>query len=72
MGFFVDYQMRYGPKHDFLEVYAKVKVIGKKINGNTGFLDLKNIYLDKKIVMLFALVLKLWSKTSLTQNGWIT
>ena len=36
---------------------------GKK-NGTIGFLDLKNIDLDTKIVILSALVQKLWSKTS--------
>ena len=41
----------------------KVKVIGK-INGTIGFLDLKNIDLDTKIVILSVLVQKLWSKTS--------
>ena len=33
-------------------------------NGGIGFLDLKNIDLDNKIVILSALVQKLWSKTS--------
>ena len=41
----------------------KVKVIGK-INSTIGFLDLKNIDLDTKIVILSVLVQKLWSKTS--------
>ena len=41
----------------------KVKVIGK-INGTIRFLPLKNIYLDAKVVILSALVWKLWSKMS--------
>ena len=39
-----------------------VKVIGQ--NGTIGCLDLKSIDLDTKIVTLFALVKKLWSKMS--------
>ena len=41
----------------------KVKVIGQT-NGTIRFLDLKNIYLDAKIVISSVLVRKLWSKTS--------
>ena len=35
-----------------------------KTNRNMRFFDLKNIDLDTKIVILSALVQKLWSKTS--------
>ena len=35
-----------------------------KTNGTIGFLDLKNIDLDTKIIILSALVQKLWSTTS--------
>ena len=35
-----------------------------KTNGTIRFLDLKNIDLDTKIIILSALVQKLWSKTS--------
>ena len=35
-----------------------------KTNGTIGFLNLKNIDLDTKIIILSALVQKLWSKTS--------
>ena len=48
-------------KYDFAKV--KVKVIGQT-NGTIRFLDLKSIYVDAKIVILSALVRKLWSKTS--------
>ena len=33
-----------------------------KTNGTIGFLDLKNIDLDVKIIVISALVQKLWSK----------
>ena len=45
--------------HDLQRSRSQIK------NGTIGFLDLKNIDLDNKIVILSALVQKLWSKTSL-------
>ena len=35
-----------------------------KTNGTMRFIDLENIYLDVKIIILCALLSKLWSKTS--------
>ena len=34
-----------------------------------GFLDLKNIYLDSKVIIRSALARMLWSKTSFLHNG---
>ena len=42
----------------------KVKVISQKIYGTIRFLDLNNIYLHAKIIILSALVQKLWSQMS--------
>ena len=41
-----------------------------KTNGTIGFLDLKNIDLDTKIIILSALVQKLWSKKSFNFALW--
>ena len=45
--------------HDLERSRSKIK-----LNGTIGFLDLKTILLDTKIVILSALVQKLWSTTS--------
>ena len=50
---------KFGPKRDLQQSWPwKVK------NGTIRFLDLKNIDLDAKIIVISALVQKLWSKTS--------
>ena len=49
--------------------FSKVKVIGSKINYTIRFLNLKNMDLDTKIVILSALVQVMVKDVSLHNNG---